>query len=116
MEAMRQVLATRVDFDSLGRVDQLTDVGGIVFDHVYGAAGTPGADLLIGIQRLVPAGMSGDLPNQLGISLDDLGRVTQLREGTSTHQTVIDIVNDGLGRTQSVTTQLGSSGVSTVTE
>ncbi|MEK7425178.1 MAG: hypothetical protein AAB131_15210, partial [Actinomycetota bacterium] len=111
-----QVLVTRVDFDSKGRVDQSTDVGGIVFDHVYRASGTPGADLLVGITRLVPQGMTGDTPNLLSITTDDLGRITQAREGSSTQQTVIDIVNDGLGRTQSVTTQLGSTGVSSVTE
>ncbi|MBI5851316.1 MAG: hypothetical protein HZB39_09860 [Planctomycetes bacterium] len=111
-----QILSTRIDFDQKGRPAQVTDVGGVVFDHIYGATGTSGSDLLVGITRVVPQGMGGDTPNQVAITIDDLGRVTQVREGSSTHQTVIDVVNDPLGRTKSVTNQLGTTGVSSVTE
>ncbi|MFO1052224.1 MAG: RHS repeat-associated core domain-containing protein [Planctomycetota bacterium] len=111
-----QYLTTTIAFDSNGRPTDITDVGGVVFHHTYGSSGTSGSDLLVSITRGVPSSMSGDTANQVGITIDDLGRITQITEGTSTNQTVVDIVNDGLGRTQRVTTQLGSTGVSPVTE
>jgi YD repeat-containing protein len=112
-----QRLEISAQFDSAtGRTTSVTDVGDVQFDYLYGGTGTPGEGLLTGIDRQVPASMSGDAVNRVRVTVDDLGRVTKVSRGTAAHETVIDILNDGLGRTVSATAQVNASGTPSVTE